>query len=87
MSIALFRYEFFVVDLQDADQVERLNESGELRQLLKQYKVCVKKFALKSDSTLAQQVCMCCDQAMFYIFLLSILSISFLFCGISIMLM
>lgn len=25
---------------QDADQVERLNESGELRQLLKLYKVC-----------------------------------------------
>lgn len=36
-----YSYEFVViVNLQDADQVERLNETGELRQLLKLYKVC-----------------------------------------------
>lgn len=31
----------FLFIVQDADQVERLNESGELRQLLKSYKVGV----------------------------------------------
>lgn len=35
-------FNFIFLTLQDADQVERLNETGELRQLLKQYKVCVR---------------------------------------------
>lgn len=41
--LVFFRFSLFMVlfIVQDADQVERLNESGELRQLLKSYKVGV----------------------------------------------
>lgn len=42
---------FSGINLQDADQVERLNETGELRQLLKQYKVCVKEIYSKNHTT------------------------------------
>lgn len=37
--ILIYFFSFFFHTKQNADQVERLNESGELRQMLKIYKV------------------------------------------------